>query len=111
MAALRGLGYSFAEIGRLFGVTPQAISLMLTRYRRSLEAMGGAVELRELSARAVNALGRHGIRTREEAQACNLQELLRDERNCGRKTLDEIMRWLQSPATSNAALDGSDRAA
>lgn len=100
IAMLRGLGYSYREIGRQFGVTPQAVSLMLTRHRRSLKFLRGAVELSSLSARAVNALGRHGVRTREEAQEANVLELLAGERNCGNKTIDEITRWINNDTQS-----------
>ena len=94
IAMLRGLGYSYREIGRQFSVTPQAVSLMLSRHRRSLKSLGSAVELNNLSARAVNALGRHGIKNREQARNRNILELLGNERNCGRKTLEEIASWL-----------------
>jgi hypothetical protein len=94
IAMLRGLGYSYREIGRQFSVTPQAVSLMLSRHRRALKSLGTAVELSNLSARAVNALGRHGIKNREQARNANVLDILRDERNCGRKTLDEIAHWL-----------------
>jgi predicted xylose isomerase-like sugar epimerase len=94
IATLRGLGYSHREIGTLFGIRSQAVSLMLIRYQRSIEDLGSAVELRGLSARAVNALGRHGIRSREEARRNRALDLLKNERNCGMKTLDEISRWL-----------------
>lgn len=100
IAMLRGLGYSYREIGHQFGVTPKAVSLMLTRHRRSLKSLRGAVELNSLSARAVNALGRHGIRTREEAQEANVLELLAGERNCGNKTIDEITRWINNDTQS-----------
>lgn len=95
IAMLRGLGYSYREIGRQFSVTPQAVSLMLGRHRRLLKSLGSAVELRNLSARAVNALGRHGIRTRDEARGADLLALLSNERNCGRKTIEEIARWME----------------
>lgn len=95
IATLRGLGYSFREIGREFEVSPQAISLMLSRHRRALKQLKGAIELRALSARAVNALGRHGVHTREDAIRINVLALLADERNCGAKTLGEIERWLR----------------
>jgi DNA-directed RNA polymerase specialized sigma24 family protein len=36
IAMMRGLGYSYREIAGPFSVTPQAVSLMLTRHRRSL---------------------------------------------------------------------------
>jgi predicted DNA-binding protein YlxM (UPF0122 family) len=94
IAMLRGLGYSFRQIAQQFSVTPQAISLMLSRHRKSLKSLRGAFELNNLSARAVNALGRHGIRTREEARHQSVLELLKNERNCGRKTLGEIEQWL-----------------
>ncbi len=94
IAMLRGLGYSFREIAKQFNVTPQAVSLMLSRHRRSLKFLGTAVELGNLSARAVNALGRHGIKSREEARNADVVHLLRHERNCGKKTLDEIAHWL-----------------
>ena len=45
IATLRGLGYTFREISEQFGVTPQAISLMLSRHRRVLKTLRGAVEL------------------------------------------------------------------
>jgi predicted transcriptional regulator len=94
LAVLRGLGYSLREIGKQFGVTPQAVSLMLQRHRRVLKSLGGVAELRGLSARAVNALGRHGVTSRAEARRRGVLELLRNERNCGRKTLAEIDRWM-----------------
>jgi predicted transcriptional regulator len=100
LAALRGLGYSLREIGEQVGISAQAVSLMLLRYRRSLKSLKSAVELRELSCRAVNALGRHGIRSREEARRVNLLERLEMERNCGRKTRNEIKRWLEADDSS-----------
>ena len=90
-----GLGYSFREIGRELKVTPQAVSLMLARHRRSLDSLGQAVELFHLSSRAVNALERRGIRTRSEAVETNVLEHLREERNCGSKTRAEIQRWIE----------------
>jgi hypothetical protein len=94
IAMLRGLGYSFRQIAEQFSVTPQAVSLMLSRHRRCLKALRGSVELSTLSPRAVNALGRHGIRTREQAREADAINLLRGERNCGRKTLDEVAHWM-----------------
>jgi predicted transcriptional regulator len=94
IAMLRGLGYSFRQIAQEFSVTPQAVSLMLSRHRKTLKSLRGAFELNNLSARAVNALGRHGIRTREEARRQSVLEMLKNERNCGRKTLGEIEQWL-----------------
>lgn len=94
IAMLRGLGYSFRQIAEQFSVTPQAVSLMLSRHRRCLKALRGSVELNNLSARAVNTLGRHGIRTREEARRKNILQSLAGERNCGRKTIEEIAHWM-----------------
>ena len=94
IATLRGLGYTFREISKQFEVTPQAISLMLSRHRRVIKKLRGAVELAGLSPRAVNALGRHGIRSRASAFETDVLELLKGERNCGNKTLEEIRRWI-----------------
>lgn len=94
IAMLRGLGYSFRQIAEQFSVTPQAVSLMLSRHRRTIKSLRGALELRNLSPRAVNALGRHGIRTRDQARERDAVALLKGERNCGRKTLEEITHWL-----------------
>lgn len=107
IAMLRGLGYSYREIARPLGVTPQAVSIMLSRHRRSIKSLHGAIELGNLSPRAVNALARHGIRTREEARRGNVLELLQNARNCGRKTIEEIRSWIdgdpaQVPALSSA---------
>ena len=90
-------------------VTPQAISLMLTRHRRSFKSLRDALELNSLSARAVNALGRHGIRTPEKARKANVLALLAGERKCGRKTMDEIGRWVEeeNPELSERALHTS----
>ena len=96
IATLRGLGYSYRAIAAEFGVSPQAISLMLSRHRRGLRCLKGAVELQTLSARAVNTLGRHGIRTREEAIRMNLLDLVGGERNCGAKTRAELERWMHA---------------
>lgn len=95
IAMLRGLGYSFREIGKQFGQTPQAISIMLQRHRRSLKSLKAAPELQQLSGRAVNVLGRHGIRSRADCRGLDLPRILDGERNCGRKTREEIFRWLE----------------
>jgi predicted transcriptional regulator len=95
IAMLRGLGYSYRQIAGPLHVTPQAVSLMLTRHRRSLKSLRDAIELSSLSARAVNVLGRHGVSTREQARQANVLERLAGERNCGRKTMDEIARWVE----------------
>ena len=100
IATLRGLGYSFREIGQELNITPQAVSLTLTRHRRSLASLGQSVELVNLSSRAVNALGRRGVRTRREAVETNVLEHLLHERNCGRKTLAEIQRWMDAESQS-----------
>ena len=99
IATLRGLGYTFREISKEFAVCPQAISLMLSRHRRVMKRLRGAGELAGLSPRAVNALGRHGIRSRATAFEINVLELLRGERNCGDKTLEEIRRWIDDAAS------------
>ena len=100
IATLRGLGYSFREIAGEFRVTPQAVSLMLSRHRRVLKRLHGASDLHGLSARAVNTLGRHGINNPRQARQAKLLELIRHERNCGRKTMDELRRWMENEAGS-----------
>lgn len=94
IAMLRGLGYSYREISDQYHVTPQAVSLMLSRHRKGVESLRNATELTTLSSRAVNALGRLGIVSREEARRRNALELLKGASNCGRKTLAEIEHWL-----------------
>ena len=96
IAMLRGLGYSFREIGERLSVSPQAVSLMLSRHRRAAKSLDKTLQLRGLSSRAVNALGRHSIRTREQARERNILAILPYERNCGSKTVSEIERWLIS---------------
>lgn len=96
IAMWRGLGYSFREIGDKFGVSPQAVSLMLSRHQRTAKSLQHNPELQGLSARAVNVLGRHSIKTREEARARNILVSLPRENNCGRKTAEEIRRWLET---------------
>jgi predicted transcriptional regulator len=108
IAMLRGLGYSYRQIAGPLQVTPQAVSLMLTRHRHSLKSLRAAMELNSLSARAVNALGRHGIRTREQARQANVLELLAGERNCGRKTMEEIARWLEQEEEGLTAPEAPD---
>lgn len=95
IAIMRGLGYKHREIGRLIGVTPQAVSVMLQRHRRAgLEKLGMHTVQWELSARAANVLGRLGVTTRGEAREKNITAKLRGQRNCGQKTIREIERWL-----------------
>lgn len=94
IAALRGLGFTYREIGRHYGVTPQAISLLLIRCRRNMKAIGGRPQMANLSTRATNALRRLGIESREEAIAANVLGKLAHARNCGRKTLNEIECWI-----------------
>ena len=111
IAMLRGLGYSYRQIAGPLHVTPQAVSLMLTRHRRSLKSLRDAMELNSLSARAVNVLGRHGIRTREQARQANVLALLAGERNCGRKTMDEVDRWMEEVGEHLASSHGQSSAA
>lgn len=110
IAVLRGLGYSYREIASPLGVTPQAVSLMLMRHKRCLKQLRSASELHSLSARGVNALGRHGITTRQDARAKDALTLLKQERNCGAKTIAEIKRWMADetgPAQTCLAGHGS----
>lgn len=94
IAMMRGLGYSFRQIADQFCVTPQAVSLMLARHKKTVKSLRGATELTTLSSRAANALGRLNVRNREEARRMNVIESLKGARNCGRKTLSEIEHWL-----------------
>jgi hypothetical protein len=79
IATLRGLGYTFREISEQFEVTPQAISLMLSRHR-------------------------HGIRSRGAAIKADVLELLKGGRNCGDKTLEEIRQWLRDDSCAGQSL-------
>lgn len=105
-AVLRGLGFSYRQIGEALHRSPQAVQELLARHRRALRSLRGAMEHSALSPRAVNVLGRHGIRTREQARQSNLLGVLTRERNCGRKTLDEIARWMEE-GTGSAACEGA----
>ncbi|MFM8790709.1 MAG: hypothetical protein ACKOEI_12845 [Chthoniobacterales bacterium] len=94
IAVLRGLGYSLREIGDHFGVSPQAISLMLSRHQRRSAELSGTLEFAQLSPRAVSVLARLGIRSRVEARQSCVIKLLKGQRNCGPKTLQEVGRWM-----------------
>ena len=94
IATLRGLGYTCMEIGRRFGITPQAVSATLARYHRRMTDLGARQDMLELSGRAVNALSRIGVNSRADALNRDVFVLLRRERNCGEKTLEEIRRWI-----------------
>ena len=96
IAALRGLGFSYREIALHYGVTPQAISLLLARSRKQMKAIGGEPGLANLSTRAAAALRRLGIQNRHEALAGDALARLAHARNCGRKTLEEIEHWMTS---------------
>lgn len=95
IATLRGLGYKCFEIGQRFGITAQAVSATLARFHRHVGDFGERKEMLELSARAANALTRLGIESRADARGRDIFALLRRERNCGEKTIDEIRRWLE----------------
>lgn len=95
VAAMRGLGYSYREIGRQLNITPQAVSIMLARHRRKLQSLGSNTGLHQLSARAVNVLGRRGVSSRQEALEKGLLDSLQREPNCGRKTIEEIAAWVR----------------
>jgi len=110
IAMLRGLGYSFREIAEPLNVSPQAISLMLSRHLRAVKSLRASIESRNLSSRAVNVLGRFRIRTREQARKSNVLERLAGERNCGRKTIDEIARWMGDDGGNPAGSNGQNSA-
>lgn len=94
VAALRGLGYSFRQIGESYGVTPQAASVMLARQKAVLQGLKRHSDLSGLSPRAVNCLGRLGLRARRDARAvADLEFKLQNQRNCGEKTIREILDW------------------
>jgi hypothetical protein len=95
VATWRGLGYSLRQISAQSGVTPQALSIMLARQRASLLAAAlRPGDLADLSPRAVSCLGRLGIATRKKANSIkDLEALLRVQRNCGRKTIREVLEW------------------
>lgn len=95
IATLRGLGYTFREIADCLGISPQAVSLMLVRHRRALKGLQGAVAMSKLSARAVNALARHGITQPSDPRLPEALDAMRHERNCGAKTISEIRRWMR----------------
>jgi len=95
IATLRGLGYKCVEIGRRFGITAQAVSATLARHHRRIGDFGLGSDLLELSARGANALARVGVNSRADTHCRDIFALLRRERNCGEKTLDEIRRWLE----------------
>jgi hypothetical protein len=94
IATLRGLGYTCMEIGRRFGITPQAVSATLARHHRRMGDFDARQDMLELSSRAVNALSRIGVNSRADALKRDVFVLLRRERNCGEKTLEEIRIWL-----------------
>ncbi|MEY3481438.1 MAG: hypothetical protein RIQ71_2213 [Verrucomicrobiota bacterium] len=94
IAALYGLGFSFREIAEHYHVTPQAVSLLLERNRRKIEAIGGLPSMAALSTRAVSALHGIGITSPQQAEGKDVLEKLRRTRNCGVKTLAEISDWL-----------------
>jgi len=102
IATLRGLGYTCMEIGRRFGITPQAVSSTLARHHRRIDDLGARQDMLELSARAANALSRIGVNSRSDALKRDVFVLLRRERNCGEKTLDEIRRWLERGSGQSA---------
>lgn len=94
IAALRGLGYSLRTIGRHYRVSPQAISVMLTRHKTALRRAKPTDGMQQLSPRAINVLGRLGIRNLSDARGVtNWKERLRGLRNCGSKTEAEIQAW------------------
>ena len=94
IAALRGLGYSLQTIGRSYGVSPQAISVMLNRHKGALRSAKGHGGMQSLSPRAVNVLGHLRIKNRTEARkVTDWEERLHGLRNCGQKTATEIRAW------------------
>ena len=101
IAALRGLGYPLRTIGRSYGVTPQAISVMLARHKAATRPGRSRAGLEGLSPRAVNVLGLLRIRNRADAQGVTDWEArLRGLRNCGKKTVAEIRQWASGAAST-----------
>lgn len=90
IATMRGLGYSYRKIAEEYGISPQAVSLMLSRYRKHVSTCRNRSELRGLSSRASNALVRCGVSTR----AAGVLKVLPQMKNCGAKTIAEIERWM-----------------
>jgi hypothetical protein len=94
IAALRGLGFTFRQIAKGYGITPQAASLTISRQRETLKTLKRQSDFTGLSPRAVSCLGRLGIKTRASARAmADLEVSLRNQRNCGQKTIREVLDW------------------
>ncbi|MEX1114505.1 MAG: hypothetical protein WEB53_04600 [Akkermansiaceae bacterium] len=90
IAALRGLGYPLRTIGQNYGVTPQAISVLLARHKAALRAARNHAGRRGLPLRVVNVLGHLRIKDRTVTE---WEERLRGLRNCGQKAIAEIRAW------------------
>lgn len=99
IAALHGLGFSYREIAEHYKVTPQAVSLLLARNRRKIEAIGGLPSMATLSTRAVSALQTLGVKSRHDAQSKDILAKLHRARNCGTKTFAEISDWLNASSS------------
>ncbi|MBE2181501.1 MAG: hypothetical protein IAE97_13625 [Chthoniobacterales bacterium] len=107
IAILRGLGYTLLEIASRSSITPQAVSMMLKRYRRSTQCFDSSSELSQLSTRAANTLARLGITTKSDAQRCELFKELAQQRNCGSKTIQEIRQWVETGGRKQGPSAGS----
>ena len=111
VAAWRGLGFSYRQIAKNHGVSPQAMAVMLAREKARLNAQAEESEFSGLSPRAVNCLGRLGIGSRTAARNMdNLETLLQAQRNCGGKTIREIIRWAdQKPRKPTGTANEKDK--
>ncbi len=107
-AALRGLGLSYTAIGKQLGLAPRGVSALLRQHRRCLGNIDVATGLNGLSSRAVNTLGRLGVRTLAEAREANVLARLVTMRNCGGKTADELARWMEADSSTPVASPDGD---
>lgn len=102
VATLRGLGLSANRIGKMLGIPRCHVEKLLTSHRRPFRSLPSIVGERKLSSRAVNSLGLCGILSVDDALGRgfdNVLQALQALPNCGERTRNEIVGWMQQHAS------------
>jgi DNA-directed RNA polymerase alpha subunit len=90
-------GYTYAQIGKHFGISAVRVGELVRAYKRKPRHPQTALDI-ELTSRTANCLRRNNFHTKQEVlDAWEAGYDFTEITNLGRKSLDEVLEWIGKP--------------